>query len=243
MKTQKMKISELVFDENLLSLRQINDQVVSRYKQALLTGAEFPPLVIEKGTNRIASGNHRTNAMIEAFGHNYEAEVIVKKFASEKDFLLEAVRENSSHGNPLSGFERKSLSASLHSHGATNDEMAKAFGVLVHNVECWLGGTVAVVIIGQNKSQVVQVETEQRPVKRCFPTDREITKPQWEEHNKKDLGLPIGQLASQISRWIKNDYIERNEANLSVLLTLKEALDGFFAKADSLEAEGDRLNG
>ena len=42
------KIQELQRDEDLLEMRPINKWFVNRYKQAYQSGADFPPLLIDK---------------------------------------------------------------------------------------------------------------------------------------------------------------------------------------------------
>lgn len=236
MKPKSVKISILVFDDNLLSIRQVNDQVVARYKQSYLNGAEFPPVVAEEKTNRIASGNHRVRAMLAAFGPDHKAEVIFRKFQSEGEFLLEAARENSTHGNPLSGFERKLLASALRTQGVPDLEIARAMSISASKVEWMLGNSVSVVTLGNDREQTVKA----MPTKRFFPIDKPITKEQYKTHLDKDLGLPIGQLASQVARWLRNGYVERSEANMAVMSELRDALNAFFGIYVVDEPVGDQ---
>jgi len=251
MRTSKIKLEDLVFDENLISLRKINDQIVGQYRQAYRAGAKMPPIIIERKTNRIVSGNHRVKAMLKEYESDHEIGVIVKEYASEKALLLDAVKENSEHGYPLDGISRKGLACALRNHGASPDEMSAAFSVSYTKIETWFEGTadvMNVVTIGKDVHRVTLVEratahvsppgTVAMPVKRHFPLGRTVTAPQYDEHMKKDLGLPLGQLAYQIVRWVKNGWIERTSQNLAALVDLKQALDGFFAEGVAQIGDG-----
>jgi hypothetical protein len=242
MATAKVKLEDLVFDGNLISLRKINDQVVGQYRQAYRIGSQLPLVIIEKGTNRIVSGNHRVKAMLKEYDFDHEVEVILREYTSEKELLLDAVKENSKHGYPLDGISRKSLACALRNYGATPDEMSTAFAIPYNRIETWFEGTTDVVqvgVVGSRKHVVTVVEsvpghvsppnTVIMPVKRHFPKGQIVTTPQYDEHIKKDLGLPVGQLASQILRWVKNGWVERTPQNLIVLLELKTALEGFLS--------------
>lgn len=243
MRTSKIKLEDLVFDENLIALRKINDQIISQYRQAYQTGANMPSIVIEKKTNRIVSGNHRVKAMLKVYEPDHEISVIVKEYASEKALLLDAVKENSEHGYPLDGISRKGLACALRNQGATAEEMSSAFAIPYTKIETWFEGTadvMNVMTIGKNIHQQTMVEnlpghdspygTTAMPVKRHGPSGRTVTTPQYKEHMDKDLGLPLGQLAYQIVRHIKNGWVDRTPQNLTALVELKQALDGFFAE-------------
>jgi|WetSurMetagenome_2_1015567.scaffolds.fasta_scaffold51332_4 hypothetical protein len=224
MKPKTVKISSLVFDPNLLSIRQVNDQVVARYKQSYLAGAAFPPVVAEVGTNRITSGNHRVRAMLAAFGPDHESEAIFKKFKNEGEFLLEAARENSTHGNPLSGIERKLLATALREQGITDFEIAQAMFVSASKLVWMLDNTVPVITIGENKEQVVKA----MPHKRFLPIDKPISTEQYKIHMDLDLGLPVEQLAAQVTRRLKWNMVDRSESTMAVMSELRDALNAFF---------------
>ena len=228
MKTKKIKLGQLKFDEKLLALRPVNIFVVSEYRQAYRSGAHFPPIAIEAKTNRITSGNHRVTAMLKEFGPDYEIEVIVKEYASEKDLLMEFVRENVSHGWRLDGISKKRLAIALSNQGATPEEMAILFNVPVKQLIHWGQETVAV--IGGNGQQEIM------PAKQGMQLDKTVTREQYDEHQKRDLGIPPDKLADQLIRWLRNDWIERNEVNLASLQTLYKALEGFLAKGDVVAA-------
>ncbi len=46
-----------------MQVRDINEQTVNKYVQALHAGAVFPPIDIEAGTCKVVCGNHRVLAM------------------------------------------------------------------------------------------------------------------------------------------------------------------------------------
>jgi len=240
MRTRKIKLSDLVIDPKLEELRGgINELFVNTFRRAYQVGEKFPRIIVEDGTNRVVSGMHRTKAMFKHYGPNHVITVIAKSYSSEKELLLEAFSENSRHGYPLSGWACKLFAVELLRHGATKEEIAKAGACTVGKVESWTfeDGQVSVVRIGP-QTRTIKVENEDgaielRPAKRHIPTDRTISSKVWQEHADHVLGLPLSQLANQISWFIKNDLVVYSDVNLKALADLKEALDGFFAKGET----------
>jgi hypothetical protein len=109
MKKMKVKLSELKIDPKLIFIRKLNDHIVRKYKDNYLEGAVFPLIIVEEGTNRIVSGMHRYHAMLMAFGENYEIEVIVRSYKTEKEVLIDFAEENLKHGYPIEGYYKKLL--------------------------------------------------------------------------------------------------------------------------------------
>jgi len=229
MKTQKIKLGDLVFDERLIKLRPINIFFVSQYRQAYRGGHIFPPIIVEENTNRIASGNHRATAMIGEYGLDYEVKVIVKKYASKKALLEDFVKENIRHGCPIDGITKKRLSIALINEGASLEELAVLFGVPVKRIIQM--GEQTVVVIGVNGKHEIL------PVKKNFDTLAELTKSQYDEHCKRDLGIPPAHLAEQLLRWFRNDWIGRTDEHLAIMGELHEAI-GRFLVEDVKVAQG-----
>ena len=210
MKT-KRKLSDLYQDAKLLEIRRVNNVTVSLYRQNYLEGAEFPPLVVEKDTGRIVSGNHRYEAMCMAFGKDHKAEVVEKAFASERAVLEEFARENLTHGRPMEGFERRVLVDELIKSGATAGEIAEIFNVSVRAVERYGSGTVGVVINGSVK---------RKPAKRGFEPGRPITEQEYEVHRMTDRGVPITQKVNELMRWLEGDFVTRTPENMALVKRL-----------------------
>jgi hypothetical protein len=95
---RKMKVGELVFDFDLYPRGSVSTHHVAELVRALEAGAEFPPLVIDKKTKRIADGFHRGKSYLRHFGDAHEVDVIEKPYKNETELFLDAIRYNASHG-------------------------------------------------------------------------------------------------------------------------------------------------
>ena len=219
MKTVKKRVGDLVIDEKLTELRPVNIYFVSRYRQAARNGAVFPPVIVEKGSNRVVSGNHRVTMYLEEFGQDYEIDVIEKTFKDEAAVIRCFAEENSKHGNPLSGWSQKYITQKLLEHGDEPEAVAKALNIPVQKVQN-LGG-MNFVVVGPNKKK------ERKPVKHGLEhkAGSTVKAKVYETHKKHDRGVPARSQADQLSRWIENDWIDMEDQgtadslwNLHVLL-------------------------
>jgi ParB-like chromosome segregation protein Spo0J len=75
---------------------------------ALQSGAEFPPITIEKKTFRLVDGRHRYEAFKRSGKH--QIEVVEKRYLSEKELFAAAVILNIGHG---AQFDSVSLERSI----------------------------------------------------------------------------------------------------------------------------------
>jgi DNA-binding transcriptional MerR regulator len=220
----KVRVGELVVDPKLIELRPINPVFVSRYRQSYRMGAAIPPLIVEEGTNRIISGNHRFTAMVQEFGPDHETEVIYKAFENELEVLKEFTRENAAHGYPLDGITRKRLVAAMLDLGAPIEEVARLLNVPVRNLETW----------GRNFVAVIGSDGMQRhvPVKRGFPAVQTTITPQlYEEHKRADRGLKVEELVGQLLRWLRNGWVEPREEITASLDELRREIARFLKQA------------
>lgn len=220
----KCKVGDLVLDQKLLELRPINIYFVSRYRQALRNGAHFPPPLIEKDTLRVVSGNHRVTMYLEEYGPDYMIEVIPEVFPDEAAVIRRFAEENSKHGMPLSGISQKSITQLLLKYGDSAETISQVLNIPVKKVELLAG--ISVVVIGPNRKK------ENKPVKHGLEhmIGKTVDRKQYEQHKKVDRGLPVSSLASQIIRWIENDWIDQeNSDTMKVLSDLSATLNSFLS--------------
>jgi len=217
MKTVKLK--QLVQDADILAIRPVNTFFVSRYRQAMRAGADFPALVVEKETNAIISGNHRYEAMMEEYGEDHECTVIYQSYSSEADRLEAAVKDNARHGNPLDGISRKRVACRLAELGRSPEQIASLLGVTVRRVEKIGDMTVLVRCGGGRKWEPVKHGLE-------HISGKTVAKATYDEHIKRDRGVPFGTTAAQIVRWIDNGWIDITDPETAEQVNnLSEALD------------------
>ncbi len=225
METKIVKIGDLIIDPKLIAIRHVNPVFVSRYSQVYRNDPKaMPLLLIDSATNRVVSGNHRLTAMKKEFPDDYEIKVYWKHYSSEKEVLKDFASENANHGNAMDNFTRKKLISALCDAGATAEEISRIFNIPVKGVEK-LGE-------GQTKVDIGGGVMESKPVKRGFepPANRPPTKKEYEEHVKKDRGLPLHYMTGQLNRWLIGDHIAITESNINTLTELKKNINEFFKR-------------
>jgi hypothetical protein len=225
MAKRKVKVGELIVDPKLTELRPINLVFVSRYRQAYRTGAVLPPLIVEEGTNRVVSGNHRLHALLAEYGPDHETTVVSKRFSGELEVLKEFAKENATHGNPMDGITRKRIVAALLDMGAPVEEVSGLFNVPVRSLKKW--GEHFVGVVGENGTQRLV------PVKRGLnpAPGTTLTEKLYEEHKQKDRGVTAVELADQLLRWLRNGWVEPTGDIVASLGELRREIDKFLKKA------------
>lgn len=215
----KAKLSTLVVAEWSTELRPLDMFMISRYRQAWRVGAAFPPVIIDAKTREVISGNHRVTSAIAEFGDDHMIEVEPRKFASRADQLKCMADENAKHGMPMDGITRRRVALAMIDAGITAEEVAKIMNVPVASLNKW--GEMTVVVIGKGKKEVA-------PVKGGLDLDhvKKMTEPQYEAHIERDKGVEARHMAQQLTRWLKNGWINWNdERNVKAFDDLSEALD------------------
>jgi hypothetical protein len=133
----KAKLDSLQLAQWVLDIRPVDAFVVSRYRQAWRTGAAFPPIIADKATREIISGNHRWQSAMDEFGPDFEIPVEYKTFKSRADALRVMADENAKHGEPMDGITRRRLTCAMLVEGITEKEVAAILGVPVTRLERW----------------------------------------------------------------------------------------------------------
>jgi len=98
-----MKV-EYITAKNLKPLGELypredpDDLYVATLIEALKSGAELPPLLVDGATKRVVDGLHRLQALRQLRGPDAAVPVILKYYQSQEDLFLDAVAANSKHG-------------------------------------------------------------------------------------------------------------------------------------------------
>ena len=216
---KKVKIMDIVIDPSL-QIREVSSYTVSDYTEALRAGSVFPPMLIDS-KNRLVCGFHRFTAYKTVHGPEYEAVCEVSKFTKDADLIMEAAKDNSTHGKPLSTFEKKTVSLRLlKDHKVSAEKVSLILGVTVDRIEEWAGITVTV--IGPDK------EKSEMPLKRGYEhmIGKTVSSLEYKEHKRHDYGVPlrthVNQIISILKRtdiWVEDD---------SILQDLLEELKKYF---------------
>lgn len=96
-----LKISEITLDKEIQPRSQLNEAVIEKYSEAMLIGAQFPPITVffDGSQHWLADGFHRVQAKKAIGGRKILTEV---RFGARRDALLYAVGANTTHGLALS---------------------------------------------------------------------------------------------------------------------------------------------
>ena len=214
-----MKVGKLIIADWAIALRSIDIHVVSRYRQAMRTGAKFPPVIVDKKTLEIISGNHRVTAYLAEFGEGYDIEVDLQSFKSHAEQLRVMAEENAKHGMLMDGFTRRKIAAAMIDEGIDTANVAAIFNVPVQVIEKW--GSQTVFVIGKGAM----------PVKFGLDTDTvtKVTKEQYKEHCAKDYGVQARCMGAQLCRWISAGWVnmqdEQTAATFAELKGLLSSID------------------
>jgi hypothetical protein len=217
----KIKIKNLNRDSEILAIRNVNPLFVSRYRQAMRQGDQFPPIIIDGRTKTVVSGYHRLDSYEQEYGEDYTIEVVSKTYATEADRIEEAVRENSKHGNPLDGISRRRAALRLAELGRDADAIAKLLGVSVKRVEK----------MGDQVVCVRGISTPQ-PVKRGLEHMRgeTVSAKDYKNHIAADRGVPAVAIANQLNRWFENGWVAADEKTFEAIEKLYNNCTEYISK-------------
>jgi len=220
-KTKTRPVGTLKQCDSILNLRPVNPLFVSRYRQAMRNGDQFPPLTIE-ADGTIISGNHRYESYLAEFGEKHEVPVIVKNYKGEAERIEDAIRDNVRHGCALDGITRKRAVLVLSKLGRSAEAIAKLLCISAKRVEDMAG--MSVLVIGGRGTK-----PDPQPVKRGMEhmAGKKVTAEQYEQHRHLDRGVPAAQSARQLFRWIENGWIDwTDEETLVAMTELHAAIGG-----------------
>lgn len=97
----ELPLAALVEDLTIYPRHAVDPHHIASLVDAIRAGNTLPPIIVEKGTNRIVDGMHRARALRKVLGENGTVAAITKEYATEADLLLDAISMNASHGRKL----------------------------------------------------------------------------------------------------------------------------------------------
>lgn len=103
-----LEISEITLDKEIQPRSQLNETVIEKYSEAMLIGAQFPPITVfyDGFKHWLADGFHRVQAKRAVGERKILAEIM---FGARRDAILYAVGANTIHGLALSKSDKRKI--------------------------------------------------------------------------------------------------------------------------------------
>jgi hypothetical protein len=204
----KIKVGELKFDKSIYPRMEIDPQNVSYLKEADKSGASLPPIIIDGKTKIIVDGVHRWKMYLGNYGATHEIDVIEKKYKSEKDLILDAIRYNSSHGRNLTKYDRVHCILMAENSGIQYEQIASALNVTMKSLEKLRFNRVGKISFSNAKKKEI-------PLKRTIEhlNGQELT-PKQQETNKSLGGMSQLFYVNQLKMLINDNLIDYKNKNL-----------------------------
>lgn len=216
---QTIKLSLCVEDMDLYPRNQVDSTHVGYIFEAMKSGADMPPIIVESKGFRIIDGFHRWRAMCKMHGPDAEAEVIVKTYKNKSDMFLDAVKYNASHGRNLSENERTRCLIKAEEFKISTLKIAGIMNITMAKVGKMKDTKIAMLKMNDHEEKVAL----KRPV--VHFAGQTITADQ-ERVNRSLGGDTQLRLASQLCDIIEFDLVDsKNQALMSKLGHLHDMLD------------------
>lgn len=106
---RSIKVGDLKIDMATYPRQCVDNGHVFAMIEAIKVGVKLPPIVIEVDTLRVVDGVHRVTALKEYDGHGAEIECIEKTYVDDREFFLDCLKYNSSHGKNLTRMDRERI--------------------------------------------------------------------------------------------------------------------------------------
>lgn len=132
-RSDRIAVGDVVVDETIYPRGSVNLLHIKRLQDAIDGGAILPPVIVERGTNRLVDGRHRLGAYLAKELAEISCEFRV--YDTEADLFADAVRLNAEHGAPLTYYDVKLSVLRLEELGYTRDRISGVVRLQIEKVE------------------------------------------------------------------------------------------------------------
>lgn len=131
---KKIKAAKLILDYNLYPRVTIDSQHTSYMVESLKAGLELPPIIVDEKSLRVIDGFHRVTATLR---HNKNETImaIFKKYKSETEMFVDAMKYNATHGRTLTQYDRAHCILRAEDLSIDLDTTAKALSISLDKVK------------------------------------------------------------------------------------------------------------
>ena len=140
-----VRLGDVIIDPSYQVRKKVNLQKINHYADSMRAGSVFPPIVIEKVTNKVVCGFTTLQAMQKTWEPDTRIPVVIRSFENEGERLRFAAEDNATHGQPLDPFDIKDILARLAPFGITDSELSSTFRMSVGKLNKLAGQNVITV--------------------------------------------------------------------------------------------------
>lgn len=168
MKKEIVKIDKIKVMEGTYPRNKVSWFAVYKYKQAMKTGAEFPPIDVSKnnGNYFLIDGKHRIEAMKQLKGEIIDA--IIHENLSKEEIIKMAIKANTEHGQALSTQEVVKSILKLQKMNVNTEDISKIVNIpkekiqpLVTKKTAWKKDTLEQIILKKPQEHLSGTEIEE----------------------------------------------------------------------------------
>lgn len=184
--TSRIDIAEVIWEPAIYPRQKWNTSTIERYADAIEAGEQFPPIILEEGTNRLLDGKHRLEAhkrvgaeSICAEWHVIPADITAKYYAASL---------SARHGDRLSNADIKEIAEAEFEINPQLDpaKWGKGLGVSKSTVYRWV-------------SHILEREKADRASKAW-----RLSKLGW---TQSEIGNKLGVTQGMVAQDIKNSHL------------------------------------
>lgn len=146
-KQATVRLGDVVINPEYQVRMKVDSHMVSNYAMSMREGHIFPPIVLERGTGKLVCGFTRIEAYYKVYSPNDRVPGERMFFKDDIERLRFAAKDNTTHGQPLSGFDKKNIITKLRMAGAALEVIGETLGMPIKKIKTIAGQ--GVVIIGR----------------------------------------------------------------------------------------------
>lgn len=225
-KLVRMKVSALKMDTSYYPRSNQSNVHISNMVDTLKSGTVLPPIVACSKTYTVVDGYHRISAaqMHQRKGTDTEVDVELLTYTTDNDMLLDAAARNSSHGLPLSAFDKTRYVLLCQSRGIDDERIRAALRMTERRFT---------VIVKRRALETTEATGQQlKVIPKTIPLKASLShlsgmqlSERQQQGNQTCSGLSLVRQVNQVHQIIVADLIDwRNPALIAALLRLREAL-------------------
>lgn len=242
-----MRLCDIIVDQIYQPRNKINSHKVNEYAGKMEQGIIFPPMVVDKETNKLISGFTRDEAYKKRHMDDpyFKVPVIVRSFENEAEKFFFTYDDNQ-HGEPLDSFDIKTLVFKLKGMGVRDDLILNRLKLKSGFITCMPSVNVFSASLGaprefkkiekkktRNERVIVEGRNEEKPLKAGLAhlNGMMVSEEVYDNISNHYTGWNVTFIADQLIMRMKDGTINKDSENeMGKLDELYERLRKFLKK-------------